>query len=305
MERTTTWSNIGTKVEDCRTLDDVLTKANLNYEVETRPIYFNDSLGNNILVPKQMATVRTNDNYTYGVVSNKYNVVQNRDAFDFVNYINNEIEFVKAGETYTGMVYIIAKMQDMNILGDAFTPYVIFRNSFAGNTRISAAISPLRIVCQNQFNFVFKNTDNTVNIKHTSNANVKLTEAQEVLKQTADYMQDLNNMAEKFARIKLSEFEVQKFLRLAFPMDNVEELSTQKRNKLEQARLDFKNAYLTDDNYNFRGTAWGLINAYTDLITHQKVKGKEGTKYETNFTRITFDKPMNNIIQLIKEAKTA
>lgn len=305
MERTTTWSNIGTKVEDCKTLNDVLTKANLNYEVETRPIYFNDSLGNNILVPKQMATVRTNDNHTYGVVSNKYNVVQNRDAFDFVNYINNEIEFVKAGETYTGMVYIIAKMQDINILGDAFTPYVIFRNSFAGNTRISAAISPLRIVCQNQFNFVFKNTDNTVNIKHTSNANVKLTEAQEVLKQTADYMQDLNNMAEKFARIKLSEFEVQKFLRLAFPMDNVEELSTQKRNKLEQARLDFKNAYLTDDNYNFRGTAWGLINAYTDLITHQKVKGKEGTKYETNFTRITFDKPMNNIIQLIKEAKTA
>lgn len=306
--RKATWSNIGVDVKTAKNMDEVLRLSNLDYDVVTKPVWFTDEqTGRQILIPNKQATVRANDNHTYGVVSDSYNIVQNRDAFSFVDYMGNEsdLEYERAGETYWGMVYIIAKLPNVNILGDAFTPHVIFRNSFQGGTKITAAICPLRIVCQNQFNFSFKNTDNTVAIKHTINAQSKLEEAKIVLKQSADYMADLNRMAEKFAGIKITEFELHRFLNIAFPLDGIEELSNCKRTRLETAKQTFKNAYLSEDNQNFKGTAWGLINAYTDLMTHQKAKGKEKTKEQTNFNRITFQKPMNNIIDMIRQAKTA
>ena len=90
------------------------------------------------------------------------------------------------------MVYIIGKLPEVDILGDTFTPHVIFRNGFSGKVKISAAICPLRIVCQNQFNFAFQDTQNSVAIRHVQNAGVKLQEAREVLRVSADFMAELN-----------------------------------------------------------------------------------------------------------------
>lgn len=38
----------------------------------------------------------------------------------------------------------------------------------------------------------------------------------------------------------------------------------------------------------YEGTAWGLINAYTDFITHEPAMGKTGTKVENKFINMTF-----------------
>lgn len=161
--RTATWNGIGRNVADCRDMEQVLKASGLDYEVEKRPVFMNagpvDMTEAMTAIPNRFVTVRTSDNHPYDVVSDKFEVIQNRDAFDFVNYMGDEVQFEKAGETTGGMVYIIAKLPEVSILGDAFIPHVIFRNGFNGKVKITAAICPLRIVCQNQFNFAFKNTE--------------------------------------------------------------------------------------------------------------------------------------------------
>lgn len=302
--RVRTWHSIGTDVKEASSIDEVLRVSNLDYEVIKRPVFYQDHFGMS-QIPDRFLTLRNDGSKIYDVVSNRFEIIQNQEAFDFVNYMGNDLIFEKAGETPTGMVYVIASLPKMNILGDEFTPFVILRNGFTGRTNVTAAICPLRIVCENQFNFSFKETNNTVSIRHTANAKNKLEEAKEVLKLSADYMQRLNDMANEYANIKISEFELHKFMNLAFPLDGIEELSTRKRNSLEEKRTDFRNAYLQDDNQNFRGTAWGLINAYTDLLTHQKARGKEETKHESKFQKVTFDTPMNNVLEFIKAVKVA
>ena len=303
VDRTTTWHAIGKDVSKCRDMEHVLRASGLDYNVVKRPLYYGDSWGDenphNELV-NRFVTVRDNDNHPYDVVSDKFEIIQNRDAFDFVNYMGEGISFEKAGETASGMVYVIAKLPEVDILGDAFIPHVIFRNGFSGKVKITAAICPLRLVCQNQFNFAFRNTENTITIRHVQNAEQKLEEAKETLRMTADYMTELHQMAEQYAGVKISEFQLQRFLREAFPMDGAENMNPFKRTKLEQVRTAFLKAHNADDNSNFRGTAWGLINAYTDFITHQVPQGKTETRFEGKFVQVTFGKTMNNVLDLIE-----
>lgn len=301
-DRTTTWHAIGKDVSECKDMEHVLRASGLDYKVVKRPLYFGNSWDDenptNELV-NRFVTVRESDNHPYDVISDKFEIVQNRDAFDFVNYMG-DVSFEKAGETATGMVYVIAKLPTVDILGDAFTPHVIFRNGFSGKVKITAAICPLRLVCQNQFNFAFKNTENTITIRHVQNAEQKLQEARETLRMTADYMTELNAMAERYAAIGISEFQFQRFLNEAFPMDGAENMNPFKRAKLEQARTAFIKAHKAEDNQNFRGTAWGLINAYSDFITHQVPQGKTETRFEGKFVQVTFGGQMNKVLDLIE-----
>ena len=292
IDRTTTWHAIGKGVQECKSMEQVLRASGLDYEVTKYPIFAHTGE----VIPNRFITTRNNDGHMYDVVSDKFQIVQNRDAFDFVNYMGNDLTFEKAGETSNGMVYIIGKLPEVDILGDAFTPYVIFRNGFSGKVKITAAICPLRIVCQNQFNFAFKNTQNAVTIRHVGNAEAKLQEAREVLKLSADYMAEINAMANQYVGVKLTPDQLEKVVNQMFPMANIESMNSFKRHQLEAARTAFVNAYNADDNGNFRGTAWGLINAYTDYITHKVPMGKSETKEEGKFMTVTFHPAMMNAI---------
>ena len=296
--RSTSWSNIGKDVTRCRDLNHVLTASGLDYEVTKKPVFAQTGGDKTTFksIPNRFVTTRSNDGHMYDVVSDKFQIVQNRDAFDFVNYMGDDLTFEKAGETANGMVYIIGKLPQVNILGDTFTPHVIFRNGFSGKVKITAAICPLRVVCQNQFNFAFKNTQNAVTIRHVGNAEAKLQDAREVLKLSADYMAEINAMANQYVGVKLTHDQLEKVVDQMFPTANIESMNSFKRHQLEAARTAFVNAYNADDNGNFRGTAWGLINAYTDYVTHKVPMGKSETKEEGKFMTVTFHPAMMNAI---------
>lgn len=300
--RTSTWTRIGKEITKANSMEEALQMSGLDYTVEKRPVFMNNGMGfktATVQIPNRFATVRTSDNHPYDVVSDKFEVIQNRDAFDFVNYMGDELQFEKAGETATGMVYIIAKLPEVNILGDAFVPHVIFRNGFSGKVKITAAICPLRIVCQNQFNFAFKNAQNTITVRHVQNAEAKLAEAKETLAMTADYMRTLNDVAENFAKMKLTNDQAERVMDLLFPRPT-EDMNPFKRRSMEQARENFLLAFNQDDNSNFRGTAWGLVNAYTDFITHKEPAGKKESRFEGKFVTTTFKTTMNPVFNAIE-----
>lgn len=220
VDRTTTWHAIGKDVQECKSMEQVLRASGLDYEVTKEPLFVKTDLGYNdgyLDVPNRFVTVNSNGKM-YDVVSDKFQIVQNREAFEFVDYMGDELQFEKAGETQNGMVYIIGKLPNVNILGDEFTPHVIFRNGFSGKVKIAAAICPLRVVCQNQFNFAFRNTQNAVTIRHVGNAEMKLQEARDVLKLSADYMAEISSMASQYVGVKLSPAELGRVLDRMFPI---------------------------------------------------------------------------------------
>lgn len=299
VDRTTTWHAIGKSVQECKDMEQVLRASSLDYEVQKRPVWMGSTAGR-VQIPNRFVTVRTTDDHPYDVVSDKFEVIQNRDAFDFVNYMGEDLSFEKAGETANGMVYIIGKLPDVDILGDKFTPHVIFRNGFNGKIKITAAITPLRLVCQNQFNFAFKDAANAITIRHVRNAEAKLAEARETLKMCADYMDRINTMAEHFAAMKISGPKMERVVNYLFPIPEDTDINPFKRKNLENQRAAFLKAHEAEDNQNFKGTAWGLINAYTDFITHKEPAGKREDRFEGKFVKTTFKVAMNPIVNAIE-----
>ena len=300
LPRIASWASIGTTL-DSTTVDDALTKAKLNYEVQKETLYLADGTR----IPEMVATTYTTikddkpTKHILGTVGEKYEVVQNRDGFAFVDYISDGLKFVKGGMTHTGMIYLIAELPEVDILGDGFKPYVIFRNSFNGKYQLSAAITPLRIVCQNQFNFAFKHVENTINIRHSARAYDRMEEAKYVLQGVAQYMGKLNEIAKQFAGIKLNKTETEIAVNMLFPTpDNADERA---KLVLASQKASFVKMLDADDNQNHKGNAWGLVNAYTDYITHTSIR--KGRYEDSQFMNTCF-KPMNNILDIVGQLKS-
>lgn len=284
--RSSTWMNIGTEVNGAKTVNEVLERANIGYNVAKMPLSI---AGTDIVVPDKVATVRTDTNEVLGVVSENYEICQNEDAFAFIDSVDN-VEIVKAGQTYTGMVYMIGKMPSTKVLNDEFTPYLIFQNGHNGKYTVKTTICPLRIVCQNQFNMAFKESANTISIQHSRNYPARLAEAEKLIKRTAQYMQNFGNTAEELAMLKIKDTDtVRNIINAFFTYD--EKATDRQIRTIEEQREQMFTAYNADDNSNFTGTAWGLVNGFSDYITHREMKNTKN-KNDSQFMTVTFDPRM-------------
>ena len=298
--RTNTFTNLGTNTIGATTVDEALRIGGLDYEVHKKPIFLADGT----IIDGYQATVRNTDNHVYGIVSDKYNVVQNRDAFGFIDYMKDDIQFEKIGETSGGMIYLIASLEPIKILGDEFKPHLIFRNSHNGRFQLQTTICPLRIVCQNQFNIAFKESPNTITIRHSSQAEERMREGKIILQNTANYMKQLNKEAEKYATTHLSDQELWTIIKTLFPIDD--SMTDKKKEQINESIMALRNAYHSDDNANFKNTMWGMINAYSDFITHQQPRRQTDTVSENQFIAVTFDpKLMQNLINIMNNIKVA
>ena len=294
--RNATWTNIGTNL-NTNDFTDVLKDSGLDYTVNCQPIY-SEFNGNKIEIPNRKAIVR-DDGHVYNVLASSYTPIQNKDAFDFINYIDEDIKFIKAGETHSGLVYIIGELHEMNILGDKFQTYVIFQNGHNGKYQLKMSICPLRMVCQNQFNIAFKESNSTFVIRHTKNIENKVSVATKTLNSISHYMSVFNEKAEMFASQKLSESKITKFIDYMFPITG--DMSDKMIQNVEEEKLKFIKIYNSEDNQNFRGSAWGLINGLTDYITHQEYKRKVENAEEKRFmdTILVADK-LNTSMQYLQ-----
>lgn len=318
--RQPTWAEIGNIVPIGmnRKVEDALEASSLNWLVEKKPMFFGENIveAENIVsvngsaiepsytaVPDRMACVANIDGKPHylGTVSPRYEIVQNKDAFSFADYISDDISFVKSGITHTGMVYLIGELPVTKVLDDEFTPYVIFQNSFNGRYNLSACITPLRIVCQNQFAISFAQSTNKITLRHSKSIYDQLEEGKRVLCGVADYMKEISAMAEHFATIKLTHAEITHAVNMLFPIPMVDMQENAETSKLienvKAKQETFIKMYNADDNANYRGSAWGLVNAYTDYMTHVSTKK---TKYkDTSFIK-TMDNFTDKIIDVVK-----
>ena len=288
--RTSTFANIGTDISACKSSEEVLNAANLNYNVIKKAIKYQD--GENYLdYPDKVLTMNEDTGAIYGVVSNKYEICQNRDAFNFIDYIGNDnegFEYVKAGEicngSNNGLVYIIAKIPDVTLLGDSITPYIIFQNSHDGMNSVKATISPLRIICQNQFNLAFREASNTVRVVHSSQMDTRLVTARNMMKDVASYMETFEDNAEQLATKKISQDSVINIFNDVFKYDPAK-MSPRQAANFEMNRSEFISCYKSDDNQNLVGTAWGVINGAADYLTHHT--GQRKTSQDAMFVNTT------------------
>ena len=285
------WHGLGTRVETAPTSADALRLSGLDWTVERKLVF--DGKGNSI--PGYRATTRTTDNKVFGIVSDRYQVVQNRDAFSFTDALlssdEEKVVYETAGSLRNGKtVWLLARMTNQKILGDDVTPYLVFTNNHDGKGSVKVCMTPVRVVCNNTLNIALKEATRSWTTRHIGQMSAKLEEAQITLGLAKDYMAQLNIEASKLADLKVSQGEIEHMLDIMYPVDNK---SSERRVKNTNAVKDaFFTCYNMSDISKFKGTAWGVINATSDLISHFAPARQTATYQENNWGKIIVGHPL-------------
>ena len=136
------WHGLGTQVDEAPTSADALRLAGLDWKVERKPI----QVCGGRKVDNFFANVRSSDGAVLGVVSDRYQVVQNAEAFAFTDaLIEGEVRYETAGSLMGGRkIWLLAKLPDREIVGDKTEPYLCFSNTHDGSGAIRVCLAIFR-----------------------------------------------------------------------------------------------------------------------------------------------------------------
>lgn len=277
------WHSLGTRVNEAVTSGQALTLSGLNWEVKPEPIQV---VGGSI-VNGFKANVRSTDQKVLGIVTDRYKVVQNQEAFAFTDFLLGEgVKYETAGSLSSGKrVWMLAKLEPQHILGDEVIPYLVFTNSHDGTGAVKVAVTPIRVVCQNTLTMALSNANRVWSVRHCGNISGKIEEARETLNLASTYMENLKEMSEELSQIVIVEPQFADFLTAMFPI--TDGLSDRQKANMESYRTTLRNIYNNkDDLQRFKGTAIGVINAVADFEAHVAPARMTNTYQENNFMTI-------------------
>lgn len=264
------WIGVG-KAGAWDNVSHALHDAGLDYTVEQTEAWDDRSQRvPNILVNRRMDT-----HEIVGVTSDRYGVVQNRDAFGMLDpFLSAGGIITSAGQTVGGMVFMVMEVSSyaFGYKGDEFSLYVCCMNSFNTRYPLALFVTPIRVICQNMFRKLLGNSDTVVSIKHGRFAPdrvLSVTRANEFL---TDYQGNLINALTDCEHSYVNQSDVDGFVERMFPFVPVtlaNPRAAQTNGRIALMRNDFiEDYYHAPDNWSYEGTKLGLVNAYYDWITH-------------------------------------
>jgi phage/plasmid-like protein (TIGR03299 family) len=282
------WHGLGVPVSHTMTSKEAMEIAGLDWTVDSRPI-FTDS---GIQIPGYVANTRSSDNSVLGVVTEKYKIVQNADAFAFTdNLIGEDCRYETAGSLRNGKkIWLLANLPRTKILDDDVDQYLCFTNNHDGTGAVKVAITPVRVVCNNTLNLALSNATRSWSCKHMGKMEDKLAEATHTLKLANRYMEELKVKADEYAHTKFDMDKVKQVVAELFPIKDDD--SDRHKANMTKARNDFMVCYFMPDIRKFNGTQWGLINAAADYADHTQPQRMTATYAENNFERVVVGHPI-------------
>ena len=294
------WHNLGTRLEEAPTSADAIVAAGMDWAVEQQPLVTESGVTTNLL-----ANVRSDNKAFLGAVTGKYTIVQNVDAFDFMDELSSqEVVYETAGVLGKGEnVWLLAKMDNYKILGDDMTGYLCLTNSHDGKGSIKMAVTPIRVVCQNTLNLALANAKRTWTTRHMGDFKAKRIQAAQTLGLYENYMSLFNVEAENLAKIPVSVDKASKMVNDIFPL--AEDTSTRKENNIVDARQELMYRFTeAPDIANFRYTGWGFMNAVTDYVGHTAPKRSTDTFEERRFKNVVLNGSgiVDRALTLVKSA---
>lgn len=290
------WHGLGVQVEDALCSDEALKMAGLDWEVNQEPIMIESG----DVIAGYKANVRDSDNAILGIVTDRYKVVQNTQAFDFTNgLIGGDVRYETAGSLQGGKrIWLLAKMPTKSILGDDVEPYLCFTNTHDGSGAIRICMTPIRVVCNNTLNIALDTAQRQWSTKHMGDLETKMEEARNCLAMANSYMMALDESSDRLANTKISDDAIMAAFDELFPVDD--NSTDRKKENVKQVKDEFMVCYFSPDISQFKGTVWGAVNAMSDLVCHNAPKRTTATYQENNWGRIIDGHPiMDKFCELV------
>jgi phage/plasmid-like protein (TIGR03299 family) len=320
------WHGLGERVEGAMYVDEALKLSHADYNVMMQPVMvltpeIQDRILNggidedtllSLIIPKTKATVRTDINQSLGVVSDSYGIVQNADAFKFLDMLvsgkmserDNTPVIETAGVLGRGeRVFITAKFPQQIVLDakrdDLVDMYAVFTTSHDGTGSVRCVITPVRVVCNNTLNLALSNNVGRINFRHTSDVMSRLDllneENAKFTYQTLNlydvYSKGLKEQFDHLRNIKISEKELDNILadvllstdaaKVFHETQSIDSdgIKTRGRNLFNNVKLTLEQGVGQD--IQDRGTALWAVNGLTSYYQNEANFSSDEIKFDS------------------------
>lgn len=295
------WHGLGTRVNEAPASEDALRLAGLNWSVVQEPVYTEQKEQ----VEGWRANIRDSDRKVLGVVTDRYKVIQNRDAFAFTDALLGEgVRYETAGSLLGGRkVWLLAHMPHEYIIsGERISPYLLFSNTHDGSGAVRVALTPIRVVCNNTLNLALSTANRCWSMIHTGNIKGKLEEARNTLFLAEQYMDSLGKEFENLRMKKLSDQVVKEYIEILLSLE--EDATPIQRKNTGRLREDLRCRYFEAPDLKELGkNAYRFVNAVSDFATHAEPLRKTANYKENLFARTVEGNPLiDRAYQLVKAA---
>lgn len=299
------WHGLGVILEEAPDSAAAIKQAGLDWEVRQTVVKTDSGL----LIPDWYANVRADTNQVLGMVTGRYGIVQNSEAFDFTDSLvgSGDVRYETAGSLRNNRtVWMLAKLQGsdaerFNLNDDKTEMYICFTNTHDGTGSVRVLMTPVRVVCQNTLNLAIKGAQRAWSTTHVGDFKAKAKVAAETLLGTKKYMNELQHTADRLSAIKVSAKRYAEIMNEILPIKDSD--SERVKANILSKQEGIAQALKAPDIAKFKGTGWALVNAVSDFLQHSEPQRKTETFKENRLdATLKGDKLLDTVTAMILKA---
>lgn len=280
------WHGLGTVVADAPTAREALRLANIEWKVETVPVYCEDptlhgALG--AIVPGARAIRRADNKHVLGMATEAYTPVQQLELAEMLDSLAADGTLPKmesCGSLRGGRdIIMLAKMDSFGVgpgERDEQANYLLLHNSHDGTSSLSFLPTTIRVVCANTLRLA-QSSGESLSFRHRSGIGERTKSARGAILRATGALEAYKKIASTLAVTewspsKRNEFFERVYTRAVGPIPTEGRGQTRAVNVIAEWSRNVYDPRQEGSN----GTAWGALQAVTQWTNHERTI-REGT----------------------------
>ena len=274
------WHGLGSALSPKQPLEIWQREAGMNWQIKESPVHFkadaSGHLGTIHSFPEQKVLYRSDTKAPLSVVSNRYQVVQPREVLEFYRDLTefSGYELETAGVLKGGRKFwALARTGQTTTLrgNDQVNGYLLLATSCDGTLATTATPTTVRVVCNNTLSISLNSATHAIKVPHSTRFDPQTIKKQLgiAVSRWDEFMYRMRALAERKVQTKEVIGFFMEVLCDTGAHDPIPNVLPNKR-AMEKVQSLYEGKGRGSEMESARGTAWGLLNAVTEYVDHEK-----------------------------------
>lgn len=273
----TPWHGLGNLLTAQQPIDVWAQQAGMDWNIREASVRFVAEHDANIssihTFPENKVLFRSDTNAPLSVVSQRYQVVQPREILEFYRDLTeiSGFELETAGVLKGGRkIWALAKTGQTTALrgNDVTNGYVLLATACDGTLATTAQFTSIRVVCNNTLAVALAGGSGAVKVPHNTSFDPEAVKKQLGISVSSwdEFMYRMKTLSER----KVKSVEAERYFLRVFTDQNTKALGQTNERAMAKALTLFDGHGKGSDLDSSKGTAFGLLNAVTEFVDHER-----------------------------------
>ena len=276
----TPWHRLGNQLPPKQPIEVWAEKAGMDWTICDTPVrYLTEqagSLGSSMSFEDQKVLYRSDTKAPLSVVSSRYQVVQPKAVLEFYRDLTEVSGFAleTAGVLKSGKKFwALARTGKETVLkgNDVVKGYLLLATSCDGSLATTATPTTIRVVCNNTLTIALNGASSAIKVPHSTSFDAQAVKKQLgiAVSQWELFMFNMKTLSER--KVKSHE-AMNYFLKVLCQTDSQPDQAAVLTNEraLKKVQSMYEGQGHGAELASASGTAWGLLNAVTEFVDHEK-----------------------------------